>query len=339
MALEVQSINAESLYNKRLLRPQTLHKGQMGKALLLTGSLTYPGAALLSLEACLRSGVGYAHLLCAKELIPHFVVKLPSALYQAQTSLETSTQREDFCKLIHQMDAVLIGSGCSLSELTELELELCLLNVDNLLIDADALTILAKWQTNGKLQGLLKKRSKQNLKPILLLPHLGELKRLYAALANSCQKLEHTKALTYLKEALKTISPEQGKLTEPDLERLAYALIVSQSYQAYVVVKGAPTYLLKEELNYAAPENSNLTIYQNTSGCNALAKAGSGDVLAGLLAGLMAQDLAPDLASQLSVYVHGAASEILSQASASRSILPSDLLAVFGQVFQSIGWD
>ena len=45
----------------------------------------------------------------------------------------------------------------------------------------------------------------------------------------------------------------------------------------------------------------------NTTGNAAMAKAGSGDVLAGMITGLMAQHMRPDDAAVLGVYLHGCA--------------------------------
>jgi len=67
-------------------------------------------------------------------------------------------------------------------------------------------------------------------------------------------------------------------------------------------------------------------IYENHTGNNALAKAGSGDVLAGILGGFLAQNLSPKDASILSVYLHGLAAEIYSDKYCEYSLLASELL-------------
>lgn len=51
-------------------------------------------------------------------------------------------------------------------------------------------------------------------------------------------------------------------------------------------------------------------VYINTSGCAAMAKAGSGDVLAGVIAGLTAQGMEVFYAAALGAYLHGRAGEI-----------------------------
>lgn len=56
--------------------------------------------------------------------------------------------------------------------------------------------------------------------------------------------------------------------------------------------------------------SKNLEIYVNNTGCSALAKAGSGDVLAGIIAGLLAQKCDLDYAAKLGVYLHGLCGDI-----------------------------
>jgi NAD(P)H-hydrate epimerase len=76
-------------------------------------------------------------------------------------------------------------------------------------------------------------------------------------------------------------------------------------------------------------------IFINPTGSAALAKGGSGDVLAGIIGGLMAQGKNPVEASITGNYIHGEAADILLSSQASVSILPSDLIDVLPELFDS----
>lgn len=71
--------------------------------------------------------------------------------------------------------------------------------------------------------------------------------------------------------------------------------------------------------------NTDLKIHTNQHGNSALAKAGSGDVLAGIIAGLLAQKVSPFEACKLGVYLHSRAGEIASEELTEYSVLASDL--------------
>lgn len=75
----------------------------------------------------------------------------------------------------------------------------------------------------------------------------------------------------------------------------ASAKEISKKYSCVTVLKSHNTVVCSK----------NLEIYVNNTGNSALAKAGSGDVLAGVVAGLLAQNCKPFYAAKLGVYLHG----------------------------------
>lgn len=67
-------------------------------------------------------------------------------------------------------------------------------------------------------------------------------------------------------------------------------------------------------------------IYINQSGCNAMATAGSGDILTGAIAGLIAQGAETEIAARLGVYIHGLAGEMASKKKGECGVIASDIV-------------
>ena len=64
----------------------------------------------------------------------------------------------------------------------------------------------------------------------------------------------------------------------------------------------------------------------NTSGCSALSKGGSGDVLTGLIASLLCQGAGAAEAAVLGVWLHGRAGELLAEKMSAYCASPQELL-------------
>ena len=90
---------------------------------------------------------------------------------------------------------------------------------------------------------------------------------------------------------------------------------ISKKYNCITVLKTHETVVCSNDLE----------IYINHRGNSALAKAGSGDVLAGIIAGLLAQKMQPFDACKLGVYLHSRTGEIASDELTEYSVLASDL--------------
>ncbi len=77
-------------------------------------------------------------------------------------------------------------------------------------------------------------------------------------------------------------------------------------------------------------------IYHNNTGNSALAKAGSGDVLAGMIAGLLAQKMQPFDAAVLGVYLHGLAGDLAKKDLTAYGVLASDTVRYIPYAIMSI---
>ena len=97
-----------------------------------------------------------------------------------------------------------------------------------------------------------------------------------------------------------------------DLEGSAMELC--EKYNCTVVLKTHRTIIC---------DKSNMFI--NEHGNSALAKAGTGDVLAGIIAGLLAQKMTPFEAAKLGVYLHSRAGEQASEELTEYSVMASDI--------------
>ena len=76
-------------------------------------------------------------------------------------------------------------------------------------------------------------------------------------------------------------------------------------------------------------------IYVNPTGNVSLAKGGSGDVLSGIIGGLMARGMNPEIAAITGNYILGEAADILLSSQSSVSILPSDIVDILPELFES----
>ena len=77
-------------------------------------------------------------------------------------------------------------------------------------------------------------------------------------------------------------------------------------------------------------------LYINEHGNSALAKAGTGDVLAGIISGLLAQKMKPFEAAKLGVYLHSIAGEKASEELTEYSVLASDIPKYLPHAIKSI---
>ena len=102
--------------------------------------------------------------------------------------------------------------------------------------------------------------------------------------------------------------------SEVQSNRLRVARRFAKDNGCVLVLKGAGTVIT----------DGNET-YINSTGSSALAKAGSGDVLAGCLAAFVASGVSPLRASALAAYLHGLATDSLSEELSDFGVIPSDL--------------
>jgi NAD(P)H-hydrate epimerase len=96
----------------------------------------------------------------------------------------------------------------------------------------------------------------------------------------------------------------------------AYAMRVAERYNCVAVLKTHNTTVC----------TSDGRLYTNTTGNNAMAKAGSGDVLSGMIAGLISQGIGVYEASVFGVLLHGLSGDIAKEQLTEYSVMADDLI-------------
>lgn len=113
---------------------------------------------------------------------------------------------------------------------------------------------------------------------------------------------------------------EMARLTGREIEEIKEnpvetAMAYSEEHGVITVLKDAATVVVRKDE----------PVYINGSGCAAMAKAGSGDVLTGVLAGLIAMGMEENEAAVLGVYLHGLAGEAAAEEFGEHSVLAENL--------------
>jgi ADP-dependent NAD(P)H-hydrate dehydratase / NAD(P)H-hydrate epimerase len=156
-------------------RKKTSYKYSNGRVLLIGGSKGLSGAIIMSAMAAAKAGAGAATVAYPKSLSSHFGRKLfDLTKVELDETPEGSITADSFGaikKKIEWSDAVLIGPGISLNNETKNFVFDVIRNCSkNIVIDADALTLLAEDMS------VLSNRKASN--EVILTPHLGEFSRL-----------------------------------------------------------------------------------------------------------------------------------------------------------------
>lgn len=185
-------------------RDKFSHKGNYGHALLIAGSYGKMGSAVLASRACMRSGAGLLTVHIPGKGYDIMQISVPEAMCSVDTS--------DVCfsglPLLEKYTAIGVGPGLGLDKLsTDALRKLLESKPTNMVIDADALNLLAKEQS---LLSLLPENA-------ILTPHYKEFERL-AGVWDTPQKLmqlqldfsRQYKVIVVLKSAGTCISSPTG---------------------------------------------------------------------------------------------------------------------------------
>lgn len=297
-------------------RDRDAHKGTFGTALIISGSVNYTGAVLLSGKAAYRAGAGLVTLGVPSPLHTSLAGHIPEAtwlLLPHEMGVIADTAAEVILENLGKASAILLGPGFGLEDTTKnfmtnlfkpasqsgkigIGFVTSVREIDTgnkpalppLVVDADGLKLLAKIpEWTQKLPG-----------EAVLTPHPGEMAELTGLAVSEIQAARIETA-----------------------EKYAY------EWGHVVVLKGANTVV--------AEPGGRTGIIPVAS--PALASAGSGDVLAGIIVGLRAQGLGGYESAVCGAWIH-AQSGLKSEEylGTNRSVIAGDLLSSMVDVIHEL---
>ena len=169
----MKEITFESLWHPLPERRQKSHKGSFGTLLSVCGSAYYRGAALLSCEAALRSGVGILRLASIEKVCAAVAASIPEVTFLPQCEDENGAicgfDVEDTLEKFPSINALLCGCGLTKTQNTaQIVGDVIRKSKVRLILDADALNCIA-----GRPEIL-----KEAKFPPIITPHWGEFSRL-----------------------------------------------------------------------------------------------------------------------------------------------------------------
>ncbi len=162
----------KSIYKRR---NRFSHKGSFGHAALVTGSIGLMGAATLSAEACVRTGVG--KLTCYIPGIGYNIMQI--AVPEAMSKISGSDDFINSFDPVVEHEAIGIGPGIGLKINEEILEEILSKAIHPMVIDADALNMLAKYKF------LFSKIPNSSI----LTPHPKEFDRIFGEMANDFERI------------------------------------------------------------------------------------------------------------------------------------------------------
>lgn len=246
------------------LEPQPAgDKYSSGVVGLCAGSAAYPGAGILSAAGAIAATPSMVRVLGPAELTRDVVRAHPEAV--THTSVRTAGR----------VQALIVGPGRGTDISAALELEYALRGTQPLVLDADAITLLA---ASAQLRELLRDRASTS--PVLLTPHDGEFQRLADALPAPDQDASTDDATTA------STADTSGFSATTDRLRTTRAL--AAQLNAWVLRKGRITLI-------ASPDGRLVSV---NTGSSWAATPGSGDVLSGILGAFLAEWNAPAAAPE-----------------------------------------
>ncbi|MEM7788534.1 MAG: NAD(P)H-hydrate dehydratase [Bacteroidota bacterium] len=272
-------------------RAADAHKYSAGRALCVVGSRAYTGAAVLATRAAYRAGAGAVVACVPASVQATLDAAAPEVMVDAQPETEgghlAKVARGPIRTRAEAADAVLLGCGLGRDAETARLVQAVVREIEApLVLDADGLGAFAEAPD----------ALADHPPPLVLTPHLGELRRLLGDPA-----------------------------FDPD-DRVEAARALAARWDAVLVVKGMPSMV-------GLPDGR---VMVGPPGEPALATAGTGDVLAGTIAGLLAQGVPAPEAAACALHLGAAAARLWAEAHGPSGLVASDLVDLLPRAARSL---
>lgn len=270
-----------------LVQPRAVasHKGSHGHVVIVGGDRSFGGAVIMAAESALRSGAGLVSVITRSCHRPALLARRPEVMV-----LGTEDENSQMDSLIERATAIVVGPGLGRSDwardLLQRALRTQLAKSTPLIVDADALHLLAEKREQGSVAGGTGVK-RDNW---ILTPHPGEA----AALLDS------------------TTADVQA-------DRFASVRQLQKVWGGVCLLKGSGSLI-------CSVNDSGQSIFLCSEGNAGMATGGMGDVLSGVVGGLVAQGNSLENSLCAAVCIHGEAADLSMQASGQRGMAATDLM-------------
>ena len=274
------------------------NKYSRGKLTVVAGSARYPGAAVLAARASQRMGAGYTEVVTDGRAVDIVRLSSPSLVVCAfgewrETALPAMRSGKP-C-------AVCVGPGFVPGDDEAAALVIRALKAPcPVVVDGGALSCLGSKKARKRLA----ERAEAGWATVVT-PHGGEAARLAEAF-----EIAETAA-----PASSPRGPSASSASTALAPAAVQAELLARALPAIVVLKGPDTYISDGTRTCAM-----------TEGTPALAKAGTGDVLAGMLGSLLAQGTDPFEAALAAPLLHARAAAAAAERLSDRSVCAEDVI-------------
>jgi hydroxyethylthiazole kinase-like uncharacterized protein yjeF len=301
-------------------RAADAHKGSFGTSLIVAGSVNYTGAAVLAGKAAYRVGTGLVTLAVPAPLHAALAGTFPEAtwiLLPSELGVISRDATEALGDGLTRATSLLVGPGLGLDDTTRDFIERLLTEAGGSDRSSSRIGFVHSDSEEPR-----KAASKHSLPaPVFDADGL----KLLAKIKDWHQKLSPTAVLTPHPGEMSVLTGLPIQEIQGDREGIAARF--ASEWGHVVVLKGAFTVV-------AAPDQRRAVIPIASA---ALARAGTGDVLAGAIVGLRAQGVEPYEAAVAGAWLHAEAGlHAARKVGATASVLAGDVLAAIPDVLSAL---